>query len=186
MGRRHPAFCFPCPIWMTAAPTKLYPYTGGVQTQLTIQTIRRALSLTSPGSHCHLPTGSHRPPLYPLATVGCSHQILNSGPGVQRSSGSHTCMSAGSCVSIPSSLRFVLPFSRPLTVAPHFPPGSSASSPLTSLWLLIFLLLPRSKMSFLLQVGQENDSMPLMVRNAFFTTSLLTLAGVLSLHLHLL
>lgn len=71
MGRCRPAFCFLYPIWTTATPTELHPYTGGVQTQLTIQTIHRAPSLTSPDSHCHLPTGNHRLPLPPSPAGHC-------------------------------------------------------------------------------------------------------------------
>lgn len=40
----------------------------------------------------------------PPAAGGCSHQILNSGPGIQGSSGSRTHISAGYGLSAPASL----------------------------------------------------------------------------------
>lgn len=64
--------------------------------------------VTSPHVYPH-------PHLAPMAAGGCSHLVLNSGPGIQGSSGSRVCISAGYSLSIPASLCALLCYNRPLS-----------------------------------------------------------------------
>lgn len=91
----------------------------------------------------NLPKFSLRSPPPPhssssLAAGGCSHRILNSGPGAQGSSGSRASISAGCGLSKLTSLCFVLCYNRPLSSLLPAAASSSFHLALTSSSFFLF------------------------------------------------
>lgn len=136
----------------------------------------------------NLPKFSLRSPPPPhssssLATGGCSHRILNSGPGAQGSSGSRASISAGCGLSKLTSLCFVLCYNWPLSSLLPAAASSSFHLALTSSSFFLFFLLllfPNSKMSFLLQAGKQNCSISCVVKYSLeYLDSSLTLKTTL-------
>lgn len=101
----------------------------------------------------NLPKFSLRSPPPPhssssLATGGCSHRILNSGPGAQGSSGSRASISAGCGLSKLTSLCFVLCYNWPLSSLLPAAASSSFHLALTSSSFFLFffaLALPQQQ-----------------------------------------